>query len=148
MASSVERNEQVAEAAQPPNSPFKLSSDYLKRPDHSQIDVDFECIVCLQPLDIDTAGECLTCEVAICRHDIDQLDGGKCPQCRQQDKGFRDSLGRHHRQLISMLEFQCPQPDCRITLRYEDAKRHIPRCMKHEQELASKLAEVEERTAE
>ena len=51
---------------------FKLSQDYLE-PSHKNT-VSFECIICYEHLDLNTASECLECEVAICRNDCSILE--------------------------------------------------------------------------
>jgi len=37
--------------------------------------VNFECCVCMDPIDIDSACECLECEVAICKKDYESIAG-------------------------------------------------------------------------
>ena len=84
----------------------------------------FECIICLEPINVQDACECLECEVAICAKCCQQLERQKqtCPQCRSEE-GFKKKLSRDHKEKIENLQFVCPS--CGITLNYKDAKKHI-----------------------
>ena len=105
------------------NQIMKLSSDWLAgEPSNSH--TGFECVVCYEALDLDTACECLECEVAICKKDCELIEksGQGCPHCRST-QGFKKRLSRHHRKKIEELSFICPH--CSITLKYADAQKHI-----------------------
>ena len=101
-----------------------------------QPEVDYECIVCFELLDVDTAKECPECGIGICDDCCQGLKGAArpiggarfdCPQCRKNSK-FDKKLSRHHIAIIQMLEFVCPAEGCGITLQYKDAMKHIPSC--------------------
>jgi len=115
---------------------YKLSKEHLA-PEHRDT-ISFECIICYELLDLNTACECLECEVAICRHDCQILEQNNqtCPYCRSSE-GFKKKLSRSHKQKIESLRFNCPNTSCKLSLKYTDAINHIPNCQSEASEVES-----------
>ena len=75
---------------------IRLNQDLLVRDNKADNKVSFECIICFEPLDLDTATECIKCEVAICKKDKIKLEDYPCPNCRSY-YGFKENISRYHR---------------------------------------------------
>ena len=91
--------------AQAQQNNIQLSRDHLIP---GQPNVDIECMVCLDLLDVDSSVECLECEKIICKSDYGKLnDKSKCPLCNQK-KGFRDKVSRSLKNQLQDLKFECP----------------------------------------
>ena len=111
---------------------YRISLKLTADSDHN---VNFECMVCLQLVDVDDACECLECEDAICkRHYTDLVANAddqtvQCPKCKAVE-GFKKKLSKKHRANILQLQFSCPNQKCGLILQYVDAKDHTKHCLK------------------
>ena len=107
---------------------MQLKREYLAP--KQDIKAQFECIYSNEIIDINNAYKCYECDAAVCADAFKKLSEKNlgCPSC-YSTRGFKDSISDHHKELIKMIKFCCPNKDCGITLGYEDATRHIPRCL-------------------
>jgi len=86
-------------------------------------------------LDINNAYKCYECDAAVCESGYKSIQDKNlgCPKC-YSTKGFKHGISEHHKDLIKMVKFECPNRDCGIKLGYEDAMKHIPRCQEFSNE--------------
>lgn len=72
----------------------------------SDKELDFDCPICMLPIDIEDAFECLNCEIKICRGNSKCIevenDKKPCPVCKSTD-GFKKKLSRQNKFSISNL---------------------------------------------
>ena len=90
-------------------------------------EIDFDCTVCMEPIELEDSNECLNCEKIFCKRNYQCMKFEKeklpCPVCKATD-GFKNKLSMRNKKAIQNLEFKCPR--CEKLYKYETAIIHWP----------------------